>query len=274
MHSLHVSIALPPASVANRPEKMHDFDMTTLTSAARPGRLSRVDEAFDYIAEKIFAREVEPGSYLRIDALAAELDMSITPVREALNRIAAVGLALADANRGYRVAPLLDSTAFLKLFSARHSIEMAAARGADDRPLAWVTGTTQTDIDALRRQIDEMESAGDVSSYQDYSRFSRSDAELHRRFVTLSGNEFLLTAWESLHFHLHVSRLYSGVGVIDFDDAQKEHRALVDALAERDGELFVFLTDKHIRQAERRLSPLLPGHGGEPAGTSGRTARR
>lgn len=231
--------------------------MSTLTVPGR-ARPSRVDEAFEFIAERIFAQDVEPGDYLRIDALASELEMSITPVREALNRIAAVGLARADANRGYRVAPLLDSSAFHRLFSARHAIEMAAARGADDRPLAWVRDLQQSDVDRLAELVDRMNSIEHRSSYEQYSAFSRLDSDLHREIVRLSGNEFLLSAWQSLHFHLHVSRLYTGVGVIDFDEAQAEHHALVDALNDRDGELFVFLSDKHIRRAEKRLSHLLP----------------
>lgn len=231
--------------------------MSTL-AAGRPARPSRVDEAFDYIAERIFAQDVEPGDFLRIDAIAGELDMSITPVREALNRIAAVGLAQADANRGYRVAPLLDSSAFHRLFSARHAIEMAAARGGDERPIGWVKDLTQADIDRLAELVDRMEDIDHRDSYEHYSEYSRLDGLLHREFMRLSGNEFLLSAWQSLHFHMHVSRLYTGVGVIDFDEAQSEHHSLVDALRDRDGELFVFLCDKHIRRAEQRLSHLLP----------------
>ncbi|WP_195760682.1 GntR family transcriptional regulator [Agromyces kandeliae] len=231
--------------------------MSTLTTG-RPSRPSRVDEAFDFIAERIFAQDVRPGDFLRIDAIAGELDMSITPVREALNRIAAVGLAQADANRGYRVAPLLDTSAFHRLFSARHAIEMAAARGTDDQPNRWVRDLDRADVDRLGELVDRMGTIEHDSSYQQYSEYSRLDGLLHREFMRLSGNEFLLTAWQSLHFHMHVSRLYTGVGVIDFDEAQAEHHALVDALRERDGELFVFLCDKHIRRAEQRLSHLLP----------------
>lgn len=229
----------------------------TVPTASSSARKSRVDEAFDFIVEQIFAQEARPGDFLRIDALAADLQMSITPVREALNRVAAVGLAQADANRGYRVAPLLDPGAFHRLFAARHAIETAAARGADSEPFAWVDALTEEDLAGLDSIVTRMGSQN-APSYAAYSEFSRLDGALHRELIRLSGNEFLYAAWQSLHFHLHVSRLYGDAGIVDFDEAQHEHRSLVDSLVDRDGELFTFLCDKHIRRAEARLVQLLP----------------
>lgn len=238
---------------------MHDRIMQS-PDMKQATRQSRADEAFDFIVERIFSQEVRPGDYLRIDALAAELEMSITPVREALNRLGAVGLARADANRGYRVAPLLDPGAFHRLFAARHAIELAAASGPP-AGADWVKQLTPAELDTLDEIVTRMGALNDEDeSYAAYSEYSRLDGMLHRELIRLSGNEFLLTAWQSLHFHLHVSRLYRGVGVIDFADAQGEHRALVNSLRDGDGDLFSFLCDKHIRRAEDRLVQLLPTH--------------
>lgn len=219
-------------------------------------RASLVDVAYDAIAEAIYNRRFEPGGRLRIDALATDLGMSITPVREALTRTTAAGLTRLDVNRGHTVAPILDTSAFHQLFAARGAIESAAVRGSGRTPGAWVSRLSADDVRPLRLHVTKMSKVGHGVRYADYSRFSQLDHELHVRLVQLGGNPFLVTAFESLNFHLHMSRLYAGAGVVDYDDAHSEHVAIVDAFERRDGAAVWRACQDHIRRAEKRLLPL------------------
>lgn len=237
---------------------MHDL-LVTEPLVRRPAtRASLVDIAYDAIAEAIFDRRIEPGARLRIDALAAELGVSITPVREALARTTTAGLTRLDVNRGHTVTPILDAASFHQLFAARRTIEAAAVRGSGRSPAAWVAQLSTDDARSLRSLVREMSKVGHSSRYADYSRFSRLDHELHVRLVQLGGNPFYSTAFASLNFHLHMSRLYGGAGVVDYDDAQTEHIAIVEALEHRDGSAVWQACSSHIVQAEKRLLPLLP----------------
>ena len=231
--------------------------MTKMLSPQSANRVSLVDLAYEAIAESIFDHRIEPGARLRIDALAAELDMSITPIREALARASAAGLTRLDANRGYTVTPILDPPAFHQLFAARRTIESAAVRGTGRVAASWIAQLAPEQVRPLRSCLTRMSKVGHGTRYADYSRFSRLDHELHLRLIQLGGNPFLVTAFESLHFHLHMSRLYAGAGVIDFDDAQAEHAAIVEALESNDGPAVWRACQSHITQAERRLLPLL-----------------
>ena len=74
--------------------------------------------------------------------------------------------------------------------------------------------------------------------------------------VELSGNDFLLKAWGDLHVHLHLSRLYKGIGLFDRVDSAAEHRSILDALQE-DKEVAVALLSHHIRKVEDRLYSFL-----------------
>jgi DNA-binding GntR family transcriptional regulator len=95
-------------------------------------------------------------------------------------------------------------------------------------------------------------------TYRDFAAFSRQDHAFHRAVVSMSGNRFLLEAWSGLNFHLHVSRLYAGEGVIDYADALQEHDAIVDALLAGDPGRLAAAVEAHIRRAEVRLVRLLP----------------
>jgi DNA-binding GntR family transcriptional regulator len=220
-------------------------------------RASLADVAYDAIAESIFDRRIEPGARLRIDALADELGMSITPIREALARTSAVGLTRLDANRGYTVTPILSAAAFHQLFAARRTIESNAVRGSGRAPAGWAAEVTVEQVRPLRSRIIKMSRMGRSMRYVEYSRFSRLDHELHRHLIGLGGNPFFVTAFESLNFHLHMSRLYADVGVADFEQAQLEHTAIVDALLSNEGPAVWRACQSHMLQAEGRLLPLL-----------------
>ena len=69
----------------------------------------------------------EPGDALSIDGVARELEVSPTPVREALARLESTGLVTRIAMRGYRVAPTLSTEELAELMDARLAIEPVTA---------------------------------------------------------------------------------------------------------------------------------------------------
>src|SRR5690606_5880841 len=63
------------------------------------------DRVYDLILEMLLEGDVEPGSRLSIDTLAKQLDVSPTPVREAMVQLERTGLVTREVLKGYRVAP-------------------------------------------------------------------------------------------------------------------------------------------------------------------------
>src|SRR4051812_10810655 len=74
--------------------------------------------------------EMAPGDRLNIDALARQLAVSPTPVREALARLESDGLVRKRPLIGYTVAPVLTRQEFEELYDMRLILETAAARRA------------------------------------------------------------------------------------------------------------------------------------------------
>jgi DNA-binding GntR family transcriptional regulator len=221
----------------------------------RPGRrqwVSMVDIAYDALLEGISDRRLAPGSRLDIRDLASGLEMSPTPVREALARLASAGLLTLDANRGYRIAPVLTSSEYHQLFAARRVIELGAIQ-----PQEWLETVTDQQVSKIVRIERLAGSSAHGPRYADYAEFNRADAQLHESILATTGNPFLGAAWSRLNCHLHLSRLYAGRGVIDFDHACIEHAAIVEAVAGRDHAALLAAYELHLRRAETRLEELV-----------------
>ena len=223
-----------------------------LAGISRRALPSLAEAAYEAIVQAIIDRELKPGTHLRIEALARALQMSNTPVREALNRVAAQRLVIQDNNRGFMVAPLLDREAYHQLFEVRHLLETHAITHAHPDPAR---------AERLVAMAERMPTMEHGAIYSDFREFNQTDREFHRTLIELAGNPFLRSAWDDLHFHLHVGRLYVGEGVIDFRDALEEHRAIAQAVRDGDLEGTARAAAHHIEQAERRLRRLIPGAG-------------
>src|SRR5512143_3326253 len=88
---------------------------------------SLTDEVYEYLYHKIIAGSFARGDWLRQEDISTQLGVSQTPVREALDRLVASGLAERVPYRGVRV-PLLESKEIVDAFMLRLILETTAAR--------------------------------------------------------------------------------------------------------------------------------------------------
>src|SRR6476469_2240245 len=113
--------------------------------------------ALEQLREAIIMGELPAGTPLRLDELARSLGMSISPIREAVRQLEALGLAKHVPHQGARVLDF-DVDELRDLFQVRLSLESLAVRRAAER-------FTEQDATAARAQLerlDETRSAGDV----------------------------------------------------------------------------------------------------------------
>ena len=218
-------------------------------SLRRPRRLTMADEAYEAIVEAIVDERLAPGTHLTVRSLATELDMSTTPIREALNRAAGQRLVVQFTNRGCRVAPLLTLAGYHQIFWVRRVLEQHAMTAAKPDAVS---------ISRVRDLAQVMPHMEHGDHYSDFHDFNQADHEFHLTLVRMAGNPFLEQAWSDLHFHIHVGRLYAGVGIVDFSEALREHTAIAEALGVGDLASAAGLAEQHITQAEHRLLKLVP----------------
>jgi DNA-binding GntR family transcriptional regulator len=101
------------------------------TPTVRPA-LTKADYAYSEVRERIMSGALPPGAVVSQEALAAELDVSTTPLREAMRRLSSEGLVVLDAHRDARVAPLSAAEA-RSLFEIRQQLDPLAVRLAAER---------------------------------------------------------------------------------------------------------------------------------------------
>jgi DNA-binding GntR family transcriptional regulator len=226
--------------------------------AATPRRQMLTDSVYDEIRQQLVDHDVEPGSKLNITGLAAQLDVSPTPVREALARLEADGLVIKRSLAGYTAAPLLSGKDFDDLFEMRVLLEPAAAARAATRIGA-------EDLDMLSEHLQEMRKAQHDTSRETLRLFVHHDALFHGLIASTGGNALMDDTLKRFHAHTHLYRLYFRDGIAE--ETCREHERIIQALREADPEVAGAAMRTHIRRAQTRLLPALTDHPQESGDT-------
>src|SRR5436190_18532101 len=92
------------------------------------GRLGLTDRVHEKLKELILDQKLGPGTYLNIDKLCGQLNVSSSPLREALARLSAERLVRFEPFIGYSVAEVPDRKYYLDLMDVRFLLECHAAR--------------------------------------------------------------------------------------------------------------------------------------------------
>jgi len=186
-------------------------------------RTTLSDKVYETLLEAIVSGQLEPGVELSVVGLAKELDVSRTPVHDALRQLAHDGLVEQEVNRKARVASFTREDVH-EIFEMRKllegkSVELAAER-IDDEMLA-----------SLRRETDRLnESAGSVDWVQ---RWINHDEQFHESIAQSSGNRRLwmdVARYRLLHRGFNLMSTNAEV----LQKALKEHEKILDALEKRD----------------------------------------
>ncbi|MGH3356734.1 MAG: GntR family transcriptional regulator [Nocardioidaceae bacterium] len=205
------------------------------------------DAVTDALREAILDGVLAPAAWLREDEIAGTFEVSRTPVREALRRLADEGLAVKTAHHGTVVAPLsLEDV--LALYVVREDLEGLAARLAATRCPPGLVGR----LDGVGERMRRAAEAGDVPE------MARLNLEWHRALREGSANSYLdrfLGQVEHAVRRLPVSTFaHHGRAA----EVLAEHDAVVRAIERRDGPAAEAAAKAHMHKArEIRLSALL-----------------
>lgn len=216
------------------------------TPLAKIERRRAVDDVHQAIRQAILARTFAPGTRLNIDELAAQLGVSLTPVRSAIQLLAAEGLVDVHSRSGTYVATMsrrdLEET-----FDLRCALECLAAETA-------VARITDEQIERARELLAAL--GRPVRNENSRRAHEQANLELHNLIIEASGNRRLADMYESLQAHITMSRLHRADSTWQERLAQEheEHQEIVNAIENRSGPALTRALRRHILRAKKELA--------------------
>lgn len=197
------------------------------------------DKAHTAIKNLIITYQLKPGTTLSFDKLSSSLDMSQTPIREALSRLWQEHFVEHQGAKGY-VVGTLDAVQIEELYELRIILEVPAirqtARLIEDKGLAELEEILQT----VKSLIGEQRRAEII----------KLDREFHAAILKQSGNSLLDEIGENI-----LDRVYrvQNLNVLTSDrlfTAQEHHTEIFEALQKKDEKEAAGLMENHLISAK------------------------
>jgi DNA-binding GntR family transcriptional regulator len=220
--------------------------MLAASSRRRSASESLNAVAYRRIKEQIVELELPPASLLDEVQLAAGLELGLTPVRQALHRLALENLVVILPRRGTMVADLNRSD-LRKIFEIRVELEALAAQLAAQRATPEQVATLVELVDTTRHHLH----SGDKRA------LLRLDRELHATLAECAQNEFLAETLDGLYSH--VLRLWNLAlqQVTGLPQAMDEHRQIVEAVAAGDAGGAARQMRAHVQHFQQHIGKVL-----------------
>lgn len=197
--------------------------------------------AYRALREDIIRGVRYPNERLRIEKLKSLYNVGPTPLREALQMLAADRLVVAEGNRGFSVAPL-DFDEFEDLNTARTAVEVSALRlSLVNGDATWEAGVVAS-IYLMQKQDAQLTEAREGVP----DAWEEANAGFHDALVAACGSRWLLKARADLNSQCTRFRraaVYQRIGKRNFE---AEHKAIADAALARNVERTCELTEKHF----------------------------
>lgn len=201
--------------------------MTGLSRDSLPSQIK------DRLLQRITDGTLQPGERLVELKIAAEMETSQAPVREAIRQLEAMGVVEAKRNKGARVR-MVSSEELKDIYDVRGQLEGYAAELATRRH-AQITAALNESIDAMRA------AAGD----NDFSAFAEANSAFHQAIVAASDNRVLLDLWETLNVKFRTT-----VNVLrqkqDLKLIAESHVTIVEAIASADPTVARQAAEQHV----------------------------
>jgi len=209
-------------------------------------QISLSQQAYQSIKQKIVSLELAPGSVINEPRLREELNLSRTPIREALQRLSQEKLILIAPRRGMFVSEI-SITDLQKLFEARLVLEPFAARHAAQR------GTTEhwSRMEAVLTTVPAKDEEADNK------KLITIDETCHQIIYEAADNPFLCDVLRT-NYALSL-RLwhFSLASISNMQDVVLEHRLIMDALKAKEEDEAARLMQKHIHTFQTELQTVM-----------------
>ena len=209
------------------------------------------ERAYTRIRNTILSGSFPPGFQLKEEELSGFCGVSRTPVRQAIQRLAAEGLVTIRENRRSYVTDLTEDE-FEQAFDVASMLESYSTGLA-------AAHLTEDDLQKLRELEDRMENLAE-DDVRDYRRFLELNMEFHNLIHEASGNRNLFEMIQRVPDIANTILLKTG-DMKSMKEAQSDHRNIIAALELRDSKLAELQMKVHIESIRRSMRRLVFSQG-------------
>ena len=219
--------------------------ITILNNPTTQAVVTTADKVFDHMLHAIVDGSIEAGSKISEPELAKHYQISRSTLREALNRLEKCHLIERKANVGSRVVECSIS-GLLEIYVVREALEGMACRQAAEN----MSDDEIADMkDMLAQHANSKALRDGVSYYQE-----EGDLDFHYKVILGSHNQQLINILCGQLYHLvRMYRCQFGMNGPRATRAFDEHSRIIDAIADRDGELAEMLMRRHIAASRKNI---------------------
>lgn len=212
-----------------------------MTSKEFSNSFSLTDEIADVVRERILKGEYEIGEKIKENQIATELRVSRTPIREAFKILENEGLIDYVPNRGC-FAKGFTKQDVEDIYAVREALEALAVNWAVDR-------ITEKEIAALEEQCDLMEF---YTKKKDRKKVLEMNSSFHDIIYASARSRFLAQVLRSYKEYIDKTRKSIFYEQSYLESILVEHRAILDAIKDRDKERAAAAMTKHLMSSQKR----------------------
>lgn len=176
-------------------------------------------QIYQILKKEICDGSFPPGHWLQEKELAAQLNVSRSPVREALKQLVDEGLAIEYPNKGVFVKEFTVKD-IEEIYEVRILLESYAIKNS----VKTITSSNIKDLMGLLQDL--------IKHYEnnDLARYIETDTLLHQYIITLGGNSIVSDIYKRIYSQSQQFRIYSLTTQRRFDDSVTEHKNIVENL--------------------------------------------
>ncbi len=196
------------------------------------------EEVAESLRQRIFSRELAPGSWIDELKIAAAYGISRTPLREALKVLATEGLVTMKVRRGAYVTEVSEQD----LAEVYHLLSLLES----DAAAVVATQASAAQMDELQHLHQQLEAAA-LPGQEDREGFFKINEQFHMRLLEIANNRWCRQTVADLRKVMKLNRHNSLLKSGRIEQSLREHRAVMEALTARDASATARTMREHFR---------------------------
>ena len=205
-----------------------------------------IASAYERLRADVLSGRLTPGQKLGIEALREQYATGATPVREALNRLAAEGWVIHLEQRGFAVAPVSED-ALRELAQTRVWVESLALRKSiENKTAEW-----EERVVVCLHRLSKIPRSLSAARYAENPEWEKLHRAFHRTLVSHCGSRWLIAFCEQLYDQAYRYRQLAVTTAYKSRNVHAEHRAIADAVVAGDADAACAALQAHFSKTTR-----------------------